>query len=552
MLQIRWLSKSFQIIEKPVSSKLYIYLFLINMVSNLVSTKLNHDILSVVAIVSLSAFIAYCETALFLILRNKWLRRAYAGVVIAIQNILVIVEYFILINFQRYIDQNIIDILGDTNPVESSNFVETYLKPQTIFLYLAACALLNVILVIIVIYIAKVRYRKLMLIISLFGFLTAGYCVFNYAKYRNGRNIPQLTTLTRLGYSLYCAHNRVIETNAIRRVCEKLTVRQNIDKKPTIIVIIGESFSVYHSSLYGYKKNTNPLLGKREKDGSLFLFDNAVTLQPATTASMCADFSLDSLGVGYTTMPMFPACFRKAGYFTAMYDNQYFVGHGISFLTDAKLSKVLFNYRNSQRYTYDEDMIKTVQVKEVPSLYVIHLWGQHYTYKDRFPNSFNKFIANEYKSQYGVGKQQIMANYDNATLYNDYVVNSILNKFTDDYCIVFYFSDHGEEVYELRNFMGHGSAMDSPNANYQLRVPLMVWMSPSYKQANPQMCEKLNRAKHYPICMDDIGHTLLNVAGITCKGFAPTRSFINDNFNKDRDRIVMNSIDYDKTLLNKR
>ena len=141
---------------------------------------------------------------------------------------------------------------------------------------------------------------------------------------------------------------------------------------------------------------------------------------------------------------------------------------------------------------------------------------------------------------------------DNATLYNDYVVNSILNKFTDDYCIVFYFSDHGEEVYELRNFMGHGSAMDSPNANYQLRVPLMVWMSPSYKQANPQMCEKLNRAKHYPICMDDIGHTLLNVAGITCKGFAPTRSFINDNFNKDRDRIVMNSIDYDKTLLNKR
>lgn len=513
---------------------------------------MNHDAGSVVAIISLSAFIAYCEAALFLILSNKWLKRAYAGAVIAVHNILVIVEYFILINFQRYIDQDVIDIIGDTNPVESANFIETYLKPQTIFLYLVVYALLNVILVLAVNYFAKIRYRKVALIISLFGFLTVGYCVFNYAKYHDGRNIPQLTTLTRLGYSLYCAHHRVVETNAIRKVCEKLTVRQNIGKEPTIIVIIGESFSVYHSPLYGYKKNTNPLLVKREKEGNLFLFDNAITLVPATTASMCADFSLDSLGVGYTTKPMFPACFKKAGYYTAMYDNQYFVGQGISFLTDAKLSKVLFDYRNSQRYTYDEDMIKTVQVKDSPSLYVIHLWGQHYTYKDRFPKSFNKFKANEYAPQYGANKQQIMADYDNATLYNDYVVNSILDKFKDEYCIVFYFSDHGEEVYELRNFMGHGSAMDSPNANYQLRVPLMVWLSPSYKNANPHICKKMVRAKHYPICMDDLGHTLLDIAGITCKDFAPTRSFVNDNFNKDRHRIVMNSIDYDKALLNKR
>lgn len=331
-----------------------------------------------------------------------------------------------------------------------------------------------------------------------------------------------------------------------------MTVSQNIGKKPTIVVVIGESFSVYHSSLYGYNKETNPLLGKKEKDGSLFLFDNAVTLEPATTASMCADFSLDSLGIGYTTMPMFPACFRKAGYYTALYDNQYFVGQGISFLTDDKLSKVLFNYRNSQRYTYDKDMVNTISVRQSPSLYVIHLWGQHYTYKDRFPKSFNIFKATEYKSRYGADKQQIMANYDNATLYNDYVVNLILDKFKNEYCIVFYFSDHGEEVYELRDFMGHGSAMDSPNANYQLRVPLMVWLSPSYKEANPQVCEELVRAKHYPLCTDDISHTLIDIAGITCKDFAPTRSFINDKFNKERHRIVMHSVDYEKTLLNKR
>lgn len=145
-----------------------------------------------------------------------------------------------------------------------------------------------------------------------------------------------------------------------------------------------------------------------------------------------------------------------------------------------------------------------------------------------------------------------MANYDNATLYNDHVVNAILEMFKDDYCYAFYFSDHGEEVYELRNFMGHGSAEHSPNPNYQLRVPLMVWLSPSFKAANPNLTTKLSKAKHYPICTDDIGHTIIDMSGITCKDFVPTRSFINDRFNQKRHRMVMNSVDYDAELINKR
>lgn len=220
MSKNNWLSKSLQIIEKPVCSKLFIYLSLINLTSNLVSTKLNHDVLSIIATISLSAFIAYCETVVFLVLRNEWLRRVYAGVVIAIHNVLIIVEYFILINFQRYIDQDIVDIIGDTNPVESANFIETYLKPQTIFMYVTFCAFLNVIFVLAVKHLSKIRYMWAALIISLIGFSTTSYCVYNFARYKNGRNIPQLTSLTRLGYSLYCAHNRVTETNAIRKVCE--------------------------------------------------------------------------------------------------------------------------------------------------------------------------------------------------------------------------------------------------------------------------------------------------------------------------------------------
>ncbi|MGN1363385.1 MAG: phosphoethanolamine transferase [Methanobrevibacter sp.] len=480
------------------------------------------------------------------------MKRIYISFVVIVHNALIITEFFIFLNFQKFIDQDIIDIVTDTNPIESSNFINSYILPHVIITYILGCLLLNIFLVLIIKYVSKIQYNKLALAITIIGFFTISDCCYNFVKYRNGKNIPQLTTITRLGYSIYCVHERIKQTKEILNVCHNLKVEQNIEKKPTVVVIIGESFSVYHSSLYGYSKKTNPLLENAQENQNLIVFDNAVTLQPFTTASMCADFSLDSLGVGYTSLPMFPSCFKKAGYYTAMYDNQYFVGSGISFLTDKELSDEMFDYRNNKRFTYDEDMIKSIHVNNKPSLYVIHLWGQHYTYKERYPNNFQKFTLNQYDKKYDSDKQQIIANYDNATLYNDYVVNSIFNKFKDEYCIIFYFSDHGEEVYDLRNFMGHGRATDSPNANYQLRVPFMIWLSPSYKIDNPKIYEKLNAVKHYPICMDDIGHTLIDIVNIKCKGFAPTRSFINNSFNKRRHRIVLTSVDYDADLLYKR
>lgn len=537
---------------KPVSSSFALYIFLINLISNIVSVKLYNNVIDVSFIVFLSAFTAYIESSIYCSIRITVVRNIYASILVVAHNVLAIVEYFILVDFQKFINQDIIDILCDTNPVESSNFIATYLQPHVVLLYLVVCIVINVVLVILVRLLVKIRYKEISLILSVLGLFTVSYCVANFVRYKNGMNIPQLTTLSRLGYSLYCAHQRIVQTDEIRIVCEKEKVSQNIKKKPTIIVIISESFSVYHSSLYGYKKDTNPMLSQRAKDGGLYVFDNAVTLWPATTASMCADFSLDSLGVGYTTMPMFPACFKKVGYYTAMYDNQYFVEQGISFLSDKKLSETMFDYRNSYRFNYDLQMVNTITDVQRPSLYIIHLWGQHYTYKDRFPKNFTKFDADEYDKSKNHNIRQIMANYDNATLYNDFVVNSILEKFKNDYCCVFYFSDHGEEVYELRNYMGHGNAYDSPNPNYQIRVPLMVWTSPSFAKANPAISNKLNKALHYPICMDDIGHTLLDIAGITCKDFVPTRSFVNDKFNIHRHRVVMNSIDYDKLLIQMR
>ena len=542
----------FHILALPVGNKFFIFIFLLHLLSSLVYLHFQYSPLTTTGIILLPAFIAYCESCIYCLIQSEMTRKYYTGALVVLHNILAIVEYFLLINFRMTISQDTIDIIGDTNPVESVNFIDTYINTVTILMYVGGCLTVNYILYNIANWLYKTRYQWIAFGMTSMGFLMMLYCTYGFTKYRNGMGIPQMSSITRSAYAIFLTYKKIKQNALLVLTCEKLKVEQNVKKQPTVIVIIGESYSVYHSSLYGYKKETNPLLQKWVASGNLYLFDNVVTITPFTTGAMYADFSLDSLGVDFVDKALFPACFKKAGYYTAMYDNQYFVGQGLSFICDKRLSNTLFDYRNDERYTYDDDMVKSAKTNDKPSMYIFHLWGQHYTYKDRYPEKFAKYTANDYDKKWSDEQRETIANYDNATLYNDYVVNAILEKFQNDYCYAFYFSDHGEEVYELRNYIGHGSADHSPNPNYQLRVPLMVWLSPSFKAANQQITQRLSDAKHYPICTDDIGHSIINMAGIACKDFAPTRSIINDKFNKIRHRIVINSVDYDKELVNRK
>jgi len=541
-----------RLLGKPTSGYLFFFVLILNLLSNYTYLKYDNTLFAIVSIFFLSVFIAYLVNVIYLLLAKSWLRKAFASIVIVIHNIFVISEYFLLTNFQMVLNQDAIDILTETNPLEIEDFLQTYTSPGLLASYVIVVLLLNLVTYLIAKSIARFHFKNIFPAFALCGLGILCLCVYNFVKYRDGMSIPQYTTITRSGYALYVMKGRAQQIRQLQIVCKNLAVQQITNEKPTMVVIIGESFSVYHSSLYGYKKLTNPLLMNYKDDGSLFLFDNVVSLFDATHGAMRADFSLDSLGVDFASQALFPACFKAAGYSTMMYDNQYFVGEGVTFLTDKELSETMFDYRNDKRYQYDGIMVDDLEVSDSLSLYVIHLWGQHYTYSQRFPQEFSKFKANEYDKKYPEEHRQMMADYDNATLYNDFVIDKILRKFEDKYCCVFYFSDHGEEIYELRDYMGHGNAEHSPNLNYQLRVPLMVWFSPSFYAKNEQLVNTMRNAEHYPICTDDIGHSIIDIAGIETKDFAPTRSFVNNQFNKNRHRIVLNSIDYDQKWVNER
>ena len=537
------------VLKKPVQGRLFAYLLMLNAVSNCCICIHYQQFVPILCMLTLAGLTAYVESAVCMLIRFRWLRLLTLLLFVVVHNLLIVADYFLVYQFHMALGQDAVDVLAETNAVEAANFLETYLNGWNLLLWLLFLVALNYVLLLLSRFLSRINFwAHMAILIVVCGVAVMGTCVYNFSVYRDGMSIPQFQTPTRIGYALYVLHQRQQKIVMLRAVCSSVraTTVDPADSVPTVVVVIGESFCTYHSSLYGYEKPTNPNLGRRVSEGSLRVFDDVVSIACATHGAMLSVFSVDSLGVSFGEQPLFPACFKAAGYRTFMYDNQYFVGMGVTFLTDRELSNQLFDYRNADRATYDLSMVQTIEPQPEPALYVIHLWGQHYTYAERYPSDFARFTAADYDPErWTESQREVMAHYDNATLYNDYVVDQIIKKFEHQNCVVVYFSDHGEEIYDLNGYMGHGNAEHTSDLSYQLRVPFMVWTSPTFSR--PDVARRIDAATHLPAMTDDVPHLLFDLAGIATDCFKPTHSVVSEEYDVRKQRVVLHSIDYDRT-----
>lgn len=310
-----------------------------------------------------------------------------------------------------------------------------------------------------------------------------------------------------------------------------------------IVVIIGESYSKYHSSLYSYPKTTNPKLGELAQS-NLYVYNDVISLYDETSAVLKSIYTIMKYKNGKITPPPFPSVLRGAGYKTHLFDQRdIWNGEG-----DKVIWENMYDTRSPTKFPDDMDLINSIDIsKTEPSLYVIKLQGQHYTYANRYPESYAHFKKEDYPDVSDKQHAEIMAHYDNATLYNDYVVYSVIRKFMDLEAVVLYFSDHGEEIYDYRNFMGHGGISEkTKEIKYQIEIPFMIWVSDRYKENHPHEVEQIRNAVNRPYNTGDLTYLIMDLSGVKAVGYDPTRSVINDQFDSTHDRIVLGFINYDQ------
>lgn len=551
------MKKRVQNMLSSIDVKLFSIVLLLNIISSAFTFlgEINLDVIGMITLVCISVFFTFIICVFsYLLKTNKKIQDLFKISVVGILMCLILIEVFLWLNFGILFDENIFSIIEGTNIKESYDFITTYFSITIII------TLLSVIVLIITLYhfttllLNRAIIVKILVLFSvIFSLYKISTSVYSSIYYGFGGHLAAYSTFSRLGRAIFLHHKFKVETDCLVKNIQKMKSTTSVAKCDKIVVIIGESYSKYHSQLYGYEKNTTPNLNKKAKNNDIYVFTDVVTPFNDTERAIRAIYSLGAINDGaYSDYMLFPYAFKVAGWNTYNIDNMDLARNTSRVKDSRKLSNLMFDYRNDVTLQYDEEIIKIINnEKKSQSLYVIKLKGQHYTYADTFPSTYEQFSSEKdyINKNVSPAAKQMMADYDNSTLYNDYVVNAIIENFKDDNAVVIYFSDHGEEVYDVRNYMGHGGV--SPYLSLQVEIPFIIWMSDKYKDNNPDIVENIIKNRGKPYTTDYVAHSILDMAGVSCPQFMPNRSVANNLFQIIDRRVVNYSLIYEDDIAHK-
>ena len=380
------------------------------------------------------------------------------------------------------------------------------------------------------------------------------------------RFIPHLNTpFVRLAYG--AAFN--MATSAELDVLEKTVAATTVDscsyRCPLIVLVIGESFNKHHTPLY--EKDylpTTPLLMQQQQKGNLVVYTDAVAPFNFTSNAFKYMFSTwdEESEDEWTRHTLFPAVFKKAGYCVDFYTNQFAMAQtdmwdfaGGTVFNHHGLSELQFTHRNPDIFDYDGELLRelppTDSLTAQPTLLIVHLRGQHVKYDNRYPQAYAKFTPNDEKTPFGgeTGRE-IAAHYDNATLYNDAVVNTVFEMLKNTDGIGIFLSDHGEEVYDWRDkYERTNERTITPEvARYQYEIPLMFYMTDTFKVRHPDVAEAVTTSADRPFISSDLCHLLFYLGGISIADYQEKRNILSPQYDKTRKRIIGSSTDYDELM----
>lgn len=376
----------------------------------------------------------------------------------------------------------------------------------------------------------------------------------------------------RLAFSVYSNHLASQQVDKCVAASKRVVVDSCSFRSPTIVLIIGESYSKAHCQLYGYSQKDTPRQRRLERGGWLTKFNDVVSCWNLTSFVFKNVLSMHVVGEKgeWCDYPLFPELFRKAGYQVTFLTNQFLLAAGQAvydfsggfFLNDPVLSKAQFDLRNTSLHRFDEGLLSDydnflnegkINLKG-NNLIIFHLIGQHVSYNTRYPKDRAKWHADDYKElrpdiagdHY---RRRMIAAYDNACLYNDSIVTQIVKRFEDKDAIVVYMPDHGEEIFEpgrdiiCRN---HSAAVDWPLAHYEFEVPFWIWCSRKYAHREPEVFKAIKDAKNRRFMTDALPHMMVWLAGISSKDYNDKYNLLSPNYDESRPRVLKNSVDYDK------
>lgn len=310
------------------------------------------------------------------------------------------------------------------------------------------------------------------------------------------------------------------------------------------VMVVGETARAHNFSLYGYPRNTNPLLSKTP---GIKVFPDATTQSNTThksvpmllSAASAEDFPRLFHEKGIL------AAFREAGFHTVFISNQLPNHSFIDFLGEqADEHYFLKKEESAQGSHYDEGLLQkldkilpetdassSVHYRYRKLFVVLHTYGSHFNYQERYPRSFAYFKPDGRSEAMPENRRDLLNAYDNTIRYTDYILHGIVerlqkwelvqikarNKPDGIYCqptsAMLYTSDHGENIFDdNRKLFLHAAPKAS---DYEFHVPFIIWTSQGFDKKYPKVVKALadNHTKQVQTSLS-VFHTLLGIGGI--------------------------------------
>ena len=153
--------------------------------------------------------------------------------------------------------------------------------------------------------------------------------------------------------------------------------------------------------------------------------------------------------------------------------------------------------------------------KDRRTFIILHTYGSHFDYEDRYPRSFARFKPDHIESAKRQLRTQLVNAYDNSIAYTDQLLADIITMLRrhGGSTAMLYTADHGEDIFDdSRGLFLHASPFPS---FYQLHVPLIVWTSEAYRQRHADVAAALSLNSRRPAASNSVFHTLLGMGGVS-------------------------------------
>ena len=347
-------------------------------------------------------------------------------------------------------------------------------------------------------------------------------------------------------YNLYLAFERDAASENYREASRDFKFDARSEHSATApevyVMVVGETARAHNFSLYGYPRNTNPLLSKTP---GIKAFPN-VTTQSNTThksvpmllsAASAEDFERLFHEKGIL------AAFKEAGFHTVFISNQLPNHSFIDFLGEQADEHYFLKKEDaSQGNHYDEDLLQ--KLDEILPLadasssahyhyryrklfVVLHSYGSHFNYQERYPRSFAYFKPDSRSEAKSENRRDLLNAYDNTIRYTDYILHGIIERLqkwegvqtkTDGVygqptSAMLYTSDHGENIFDDERCLFLHAAPKA--SDYELHVPFIIWTSDGFSKQYPDILKALgeNRPKQVQSSLSAF-HTMLGIGGI--------------------------------------